>query len=104
MKARELPMHFRCPDCGPHVGVDEDGCCFTCGADTDSEDCSPACPPHPAVTAVVCGPQSAKCKCQCPDGSCEHKWDGPAESFEGCTTTTCSRCGMTAMGHDMWVL
>jgi len=23
-----------CPECGPHVTVDEDGCCATCGADT----------------------------------------------------------------------
>jgi hypothetical protein len=22
-----------CPQCGPNVGVDEDGCCTTCGAD-----------------------------------------------------------------------
>jgi rubrerythrin len=22
-----------CPECGPHVRVDEDGCCATCGAD-----------------------------------------------------------------------
>ena len=24
---------WRCPDCGPGVRVDEDGCCVTCGAD-----------------------------------------------------------------------
>lgn len=25
--------HWNCPECGPHVAVDEDGCCSTCGAD-----------------------------------------------------------------------
>ena len=24
----------RCPECGPAVRMDEDGCCVTCGADT----------------------------------------------------------------------
>lgn len=27
--------HFICPECGPHVSTDEDGCCVTCGADCD---------------------------------------------------------------------
>jgi hypothetical protein len=32
---RLLPMD--CPECGPMVVIDEDGCCVTCGADaTDS--------------------------------------------------------------------
>lgn len=26
--------HFECPDCGPHVAADENGCCSTCGRDT----------------------------------------------------------------------
>lgn len=25
--------HWNCPECGPHVAVDEDGCCSSCGAD-----------------------------------------------------------------------
>ena len=25
--------HYRCPDCGPHMIGDEDGCCSSCGAD-----------------------------------------------------------------------
>lgn len=24
---------WRCPDCGPGIAVDEDGCCATCGRD-----------------------------------------------------------------------
>lgn len=24
---------WTCPECGPHVMVDEEGCCATCGAD-----------------------------------------------------------------------
>lgn len=60
------------------------------------------------VTTFICGPQNATCKCNCPE-SCEHKWDGPGVNFEwgenGATgnSVTCSRCGMTAFGHDIWV-
>lgn len=25
--------HFECPNCGPHVAADEEGCCSTCGRD-----------------------------------------------------------------------
>lgn len=44
------------------------------------------------------------CKCRCPDGLCEHVWDGPSHEFEdGCGwEVTCSRCGMGAMQHSMW--
>lgn len=31
--ASPKPDRFDCPECGPCVGVDEDGCCTTCGAD-----------------------------------------------------------------------
>jgi len=43
------------------------------------------------------------CYCACPEGPCEHKWDGPDwESSDGCMmSVTCSRCGMTAMSHDL---
>jgi len=46
----------------------------------------------------------ASCYCACgSNGPCEHKWDGPDwESEDGCAmSVTCSRCGMTAMSHDM---
>jgi len=32
-------MHFVCPECGPHVPADEDGCCATCGADCKGAKC-----------------------------------------------------------------
>lgn len=46
------------------------------------------------------------CYCACgsePRGPCEHKWDGPDwESEDGCAcSVTCSRCGTTAMSHDL---
>lgn len=44
------------------------------------------------------------CYCACSTGGpCEHKWDGePWLSKDGTGwSTTCSRCGMTAMSHDM---
>lgn len=51
-----------------------------------------------------CGPSSNTCECRCPD-SCGHQWDGPEESFdEGLGwSVTCSKCGMSAVSHDMWV-
>lgn len=57
------------------------------------------------LQVVTCGPQSSKCRCQCPDGHCDHKWDG--EGWEGedglSGSSTCSRCGMIRMEHDTWV-
>lgn len=47
------------------------------------------------------------CYCACASGGpCEHVWDGaPWESEEGnIWSTTCSRCGCTALSHDMRVL
>lgn len=47
------------------------------------------------------------CYCACTSGGpCEHKWDGDGyESEDGlCWSATCSRCGYTAMSHDMRVL
>ena len=44
------------------------------------------------------------CYCACGTGGpCEHKWDGPEyESEDGrCFSVTCSRCGCTAMSHDL---
>lgn len=46
----------------------------------------------------------AACYCACSTGGpCEHKWDGPDwESDDSCAVSvTCSRCGTTAMSHDM---
>lgn len=59
----------------------------------------------PVTTIHVCGPSRETCRCQCPDGPCEHVWDGPwAESEDGLLqTATCSRCGMWASDHDLWV-
>lgn len=45
------------------------------------------------------------CYCACPDGPCEHSWDGkPYESADGCAwSTTCSRCGISSMSHSLRV-
>jgi len=51
-----------------------------------------------------CGPSSEKCKCECPDGLCEHQWDGPPHYEKNMGTATCSRCGMWAINHDIWVM
>lgn len=53
-----------------------------------------------------CGPGNDKCKCECPDGPCTHKWDGEGISGEYGgreESVTCSKCGMSAMSHSMWV-
>lgn len=34
---RECGEHAWCPQCGPGVRIDEDGCCATCGADAVGE-------------------------------------------------------------------
>ncbi len=44
------------------------------------------------------------CYCACGTrGPCEHSWDGPEwESDDGlASSSTCSRCGCTAMSHDL---
>lgn len=44
------------------------------------------------------------CYCACGTGGpCEHQWDGEEwVSEDGCAASvTCSRCGRTAMSHDM---
>lgn len=44
------------------------------------------------------------CYCACASGGpCEHKWDGEPWESDGAWSVTCSRCGCTAMGHDMRV-
>lgn len=56
-----------------------------------------------------CGPSSTKCICRCTaeKRDCEHIFDGDPEEFEmghGAIgwSVTCSRCGMSAMSHDLW--
>ena len=69
--------------------------------------------PEP-ITVYCCGPSGVDegirvCKCECATGGpCEHVWDGPWEErvHEGGATSgsaTCSRCGMSAINHSLWV-
>ena len=67
-----------------------------------------------AVTAQACGPSRPGCPCRCdqPDETrddCGHEWNGPwltrtlpSGATEG--TISCSRCGMSALEHDRWVM
>ena len=61
------------------------------------------------VTVFSCGPSSETCKCECATGGpCEHQWDGPWEEIQGENgvtggTATCSKCGLRAIDHDLWV-
>lgn len=47
--------------------------------------------------------RSQMCRCLCPDGICEHKWDGMWwDSDDGlASSATCSSCGAIRMSHDM---
>lgn len=61
------------------------------------------------VTAIACGPQRLSCPCKCPDGPCEHVWDGPmtpAAPFGVVSgeSVTCSKCGIQAITHDLWTM
>jgi hypothetical protein len=56
-----------------------------------------------------CGPSRGPCECRCTPEKrdCDHVWDGETETIEYDTgavsqSVTCSKCGMSAMTHDMW--
>lgn len=44
---------------------------------------------------------SKDCYCACPDGPCQHVWNGADLDMGSTVSTTCSRCGMSAFSHDM---
>lgn len=60
------------------------------------------------LSATTYRPSTQTCQCNCPDGDCQHKWDGKKTAWDElgshCESATCSRCGMTAMAHDIWVM
>lgn len=60
---------------------------------------------EPQLQIFACGASTKGCGCSCPDGPCEHRWDGPEwESDDSlASSVTCSRCGMIKMSHDIWV-
>ncbi len=59
------------------------------------------------VTHFTCPATAHTCACRCPDGPCEHVWNGSGRDWETpdggfVSTATCSRCGMTAIDHSLW--
>lgn len=44
---------------------------------------------------------AGQCYCACPDGPCQHIWDGPEYSEDNMSSVTCSRCGAVALYHDL---
>jgi len=64
----------------------------------------------PAATTFHASHQHG-CYCACPDGPCQHVWDGPQvplgleegedESKASGWSSTCSRCGADAFSHSM---
>jgi len=46
-------------------------------------------------------PGAGDCYCACPDGPCQHLWNGPDYIEEGMVSVTCSRCKTPAIYHDM---
>jgi len=71
------------------------------------------------VQIFTCGPSRDTCKCNCPDGPCEHDFQGwqffdkrgnelseaEARDHGGSITgsSICTRCDLSAIDHDMWV-
>lgn len=53
------------------------------------------------VQVHACGNEG--CYCACPDGPCQHIWDGPDYVEDCLVSATCSRCGAVAALHDMRV-
>lgn len=58
---------------------------------------------EPVVTIRQCLPG---CRCECATGgACEHVWDGWRDfPDKRGASQFCTRCGVTAMTHDAWVL
>lgn len=48
-----------------------------------------------------CHDYRADCYCACPDGPCQHEWNGPWEESDYGGSITCSRCGMDNMSHAL---
>lgn len=46
---------------------------------------------------------ASECYCACPDGPCQHIWNGKEYiSEDGCmSSSTCSRCGEVAFYHSL---
>jgi hypothetical protein len=61
--------------------------------------------PNPLkLTISSCGPSRDRCLCECSSGGqCDHDWGGPEERTETSSSATCSKCGISAMAHSMWV-
>ena len=54
------------------------------------------------LTVFVC---PGGCACRCPDGPCEHVFDGWEDDPDGRGgSVLCSRCGTSAMAHDLRVM
>ncbi len=54
-------------------------------------------------TACVHVSHADECYCACPNGPCQHIWDGPdyVSEDQSMISVTCSRCGVVAAYHDM---
>lgn len=70
---------------------------------------SSATPKPSPITVFECGPSRASCECRCTaeKRDCGHVWEGEPETGEtgggaAFYSVTCSRCGMSAMDHDIW--
>lgn len=54
----------------------------------------------PAKASFHCSSMT-DCYCDCPDGPCQHIWNGPEYRESGMSSVTCSRCKMPAIHHDL---
>jgi hypothetical protein len=42
-----------------------------------------------------------ECYCDCPDGPCEHTWEGESWELDSAWSVTCSRCSLPAIWHAL---
>jgi hypothetical protein len=81
----------------------------------DAPDSNDPPPSHPqnaedlVASFFSCGPGNDRCTCECGKGGpCGHQWDGEGESITyedggGMESASCSKCGMLAIDHSMWL-
>jgi hypothetical protein len=94
-----------CIECGQRERFKHDLFCEVCRAKAYGikEPTKPECRCNCGYTCGRnCGLEIMECMEQHWKKDCDHSWDGPQQEFADGRgfSTTCSKCGITAMDHD----